>query len=249
MLSDRERQERYQYSTHRRLPMDYGDARAMTQAYFTTSGRRRLTCLSTTSGNRQVGRAQLGLRPRKPLLDAIGNARRDAYLTRRRQAARQEQLCRQEREAAQREAWRPVCKDCGQKFTDDRWEAIGHTGDWSKRQSHSHLCENCQDRPLQRSGRPKPTNASAAARRQRNRPPCRRPAAGFPACAPDPDKPQRPTGRASPNRPRARLRCRWRLGRTNDDEQLLNGRVYGAVPDDPNPGPLPHRTYAEPRPV
>jgi hypothetical protein len=107
-----------------------------------------LTCLSTTSGNRQVGGAQLGLRPRKPLLDAIGKARRDAYLTRRRQAARQEQLRRQEREAAQREVWRPVCKDCGKKFTDDRWEAIGHTGDGSKRQSHPHLCENCQDQAV-----------------------------------------------------------------------------------------------------
>ncbi|ULR55749.1 hypothetical protein [Streptomyces deccanensis] len=32
----------------------------------------------------------------------------------------------------------------------------------------------------------------------------------------------------------------------NGDEQLLNGRVYGHDHDDPNPGPLPHRTYAEP---
>jgi hypothetical protein len=31
----------------------------------------------------------------------------------------------------------------------------------------------------------------------------------------------------------------------NGDEQLLNRRVYGADHDDPNPGPLPHRTYAE----
>ncbi|MET9648508.1 hypothetical protein ACFZB6_29560 [Streptomyces syringium] len=30
----------------------------------------------------------------------------------------------------------------------------------------------------------------------------------------------------------------------NGDEQLLNGRVYGREHDDPNPGPLPHRTYA-----
>lgn len=29
------------------------------------------------------------------------------------------------------------------------------------------------------------------------------------------------------------------------DEQLLDGRVYGAVHDDPHHGPLPHRTYAE----
>ncbi|AVH61722.1 MULTISPECIES: hypothetical protein [Streptomyces] len=31
----------------------------------------------------------------------------------------------------------------------------------------------------------------------------------------------------------------------NGDEQLLNRRVYGADHDAPNPGPLPHRTYAE----
>ncbi|MGW0424725.1 hypothetical protein [Streptomyces sp. NPDC003015] len=34
----------------------------------------------------------------------------------------------------------------------------------------------------------------------------------------------------------------------NGDEQM-NGRVYGAEHDDPNPGPLPHRTYAELWPV
>uniref|UniRef100_UPI003F496593 hypothetical protein n=1 Tax=Streptomyces achromogenes TaxID=67255 RepID=UPI003F496593 len=31
----------------------------------------------------------------------------------------------------------------------------------------------------------------------------------------------------------------------NGDEQLLNRRVYGADHDDPYPGPLPERTYAE----
>ncbi|MFE4337407.1 hypothetical protein ACFRQM_51505 [Streptomyces sp. NPDC056831] len=30
----------------------------------------------------------------------------------------------------------------------------------------------------------------------------------------------------------------------NGDEQLLRGRVYGHDHDDPNPGPLPHQTYA-----
>ncbi|MFJ6054630.1 hypothetical protein [Streptomyces sp. NPDC092307] len=29
-----------------------------------------------------------------------------------------------------------------------------------------------------------------------------------------------------------------------DDEQLLRGRVYGRDHDDPNPGLLPHQTYA-----
>ncbi|WP_442805979.1 hypothetical protein [Streptomyces sp. NBC_01341] len=39
----------------------------------------------------------------------------------------------------------------------------------------------------------------------------------------------------------------WEAGRTNDgDEQLLRGRVYGHDHDhdDPNPGQLPHQTYA-----
>ncbi|MER6472359.1 hypothetical protein [Streptomyces collinus] len=30
----------------------------------------------------------------------------------------------------------------------------------------------------------------------------------------------------------------------NGDEQLLRGRVYGCDHDDPDPGPLPARTYA-----
>ena len=50
--------------------------------------------------------------------------------------------------AAEREARRPVCADCGQKFADARWEAIGCTREWSKRQSHPHLCEDCQDRAV-----------------------------------------------------------------------------------------------------
>ncbi|MET8955388.1 hypothetical protein ACWEO4_33725 [Streptomyces sp. NPDC004393] len=41
-----------------------------------------------------------------------------------------------------------MCADCGHKFTGDRWEAVGHTRDWSKRQSHPHLCEESQDRAV-----------------------------------------------------------------------------------------------------
>ncbi|MFB6990255.1 hypothetical protein ACFC0C_28505 [Streptomyces sp. NPDC056178] len=36
----------------------------------------------------------------------------------------------------------------------------------------------------------------------------------------------------------------WQAERMNGDEQLLRGRVYGHDHDDPNPGPLPHQTYA-----
>ncbi|MFB6901524.1 replication-relaxation family protein [Streptomyces hydrogenans] len=81
---------------------------------------------------------------RQPLLDAIGNPRRDAYLARRRQAAREEERRREEQETAEREARRPACKECGQKFTDDRWEAIGYSRGWGERESHPHLCEDCQ---------------------------------------------------------------------------------------------------------
>ncbi|MFJ5197762.1 replication-relaxation family protein [Streptomyces sp. NPDC088394] len=85
---------------------------------------------------------------REPLLEAIGNSRRDAYLARSRQAAREEQRRREEEEAARRESRRPVCKDCGQKFTDDRWKAVEYTRDWSRRQSHPHLCEHCHTRTV-----------------------------------------------------------------------------------------------------
>ncbi|MFF4829927.1 hypothetical protein ACFY20_45180, partial [Streptomyces sp. NPDC001312] len=85
---------------------------------------------------------------REPLLDAIGNPRRDAYLARRRQAAREEQRRHEEQEAAQREARRPVCEDCGHKFTDDRWKAVD-SRDWSlPRESHPRLCEDCQSRAV-----------------------------------------------------------------------------------------------------
>ncbi|MGW7613709.1 replication-relaxation family protein, partial [Streptomyces sp. NPDC054766] len=85
---------------------------------------------------------------REPLLDAIGNPRRDAALARRRQAAREEQQRRDEREVAAREARRPVCADCGHKFTDDRWTAVD-VRDWNQpRESHPHLCEGCQSRAI-----------------------------------------------------------------------------------------------------
>ncbi|WNE93855.1 hypothetical protein PS467_00090 [Streptomyces luomodiensis] len=43
-----------------------------------------------------------------------------------------------------------------------------------------------------------------------------------------------------PRAPRARACARAQAG----DEQLLRGRVYGCDHDDPDPGPLPHQTYA-----
>lgn len=85
---------------------------------------------------------------REPLLEAIGNPRRDAALAHRRAAARERERRRAEQEAAAREARRPVCADCGRKFTDDRWKAVD-SRDWIQpRESHPHLCEDCQDRAV-----------------------------------------------------------------------------------------------------
>ncbi|MGW4995741.1 replication-relaxation family protein [Streptomyces mirabilis] len=85
---------------------------------------------------------------REPLLDAIGNPRRDTALARRRRAARDHQQRREAREAAEREARRPVCADCGNTFSDDRWTAVD-LRDWGQpRESHPHLCEDCQSRAV-----------------------------------------------------------------------------------------------------
>ncbi|WP_078492065.1 replication-relaxation family protein [Streptomyces yerevanensis] len=78
------------------------------------------------------------------LWDAIGNPRRDAALARRAEDARR----RQAQEAAEREARRPVCEDCGQKFTDDRWKASIRV-DWGRGDSHPHLCDGCKARALE----------------------------------------------------------------------------------------------------
>ncbi|MFD9433126.1 hypothetical protein [Streptomyces sp. NPDC060002] len=57
-----------------------------------------------------------GREDRQNLFDAIGNPRRDAALARRAEDGRRQVA----QEAAEREAQRPVCGDCGTKFTDDR---------------------------------------------------------------------------------------------------------------------------------
>ncbi|MFI6093521.1 hypothetical protein [Streptomyces sp. NPDC051218] len=85
---------------------------------------------------------------REPLLEAIGNPRRDAALARRRAEAREEQRRRTARESAVREARRPVCTECGRRFTDDQWAAVD-VRDWSRsRESHPQMCEHCQSRAV-----------------------------------------------------------------------------------------------------
>ncbi|MFI8301364.1 replication-relaxation family protein [Streptomyces nigra] len=78
------------------------------------------------------------------LWDAIGNPRRDAALARQAEEGRR----RLAQEAAEREAQRPVCGDCGQKFTDTRWKDSTAV-DWGRRDSHPHLCDDCKARVLE----------------------------------------------------------------------------------------------------
>ncbi|MGP3691115.1 replication-relaxation family protein [Streptomyces sp. IBSNAI002] len=83
----------------------------------------------------------------QPLLEAIGNPRRDAAVARDRTAAREAQRRREEQEKARREAWRPVCADCGEKFTDERWKETDHRHQRTS-QSHPQLCGDCQTRAV-----------------------------------------------------------------------------------------------------
>ncbi|MFF3578057.1 hypothetical protein [Streptomyces mirabilis] len=41
-----------------------------------------------------------------------------------------------------------MCADCGQKFSADRWTAVD-VRDWGRlRESHPHLCDDCQSRAV-----------------------------------------------------------------------------------------------------
>ncbi|MEV5620530.1 replication-relaxation family protein [Streptomyces bacillaris] len=89
------------------------------------------------------------------LREAIGNPRREQADARAREAAARaqeeykEQVRRAAREqdakkAAEREARRPACADCGAKFTDERWEQT-KTTDWgTATDSHPQLCDDCK---------------------------------------------------------------------------------------------------------
>ncbi|GGP00259.1 replication-relaxation family protein [Wenjunlia tyrosinilytica] len=95
----------------------------------------------------------------QPLPEAIGNPRAVAAQAREQEQmrARQEeyraQLRREaEQKAAERETRRPVCADCGRKFTDDRWktaEAYPQPG----QQWHPTLCDRCEDQAVEAASR------------------------------------------------------------------------------------------------
>ncbi|MEU8622704.1 replication-relaxation family protein [Streptomyces sp. NPDC048623] len=99
--------------------------------------------------------ARFGRSGPQTLLEAIGNPRREAADAREqeeakaRAAAYQAEMRRAAQEhaakqAAEREARRPVCTGCGAKFTDTRWEAV-QPKDWgTPKDSHPHLCDDCK---------------------------------------------------------------------------------------------------------
>ncbi|MEV5283530.1 hypothetical protein [Streptomyces sp. NPDC052811] len=161
---------------------------------------------------------RFGREDRQNLWEAIGNPRRDAALARRAEERRR----RQAQEAAGREAQRPVCTDCGQKFTDDRWKA-SIAVDWGRRDSHPHVCHDCKAKQSKRSDRRNRPNASARSRRRRR---TRRPAAGSDAGAADPGT--LPRQRESlPRTTWASPRCRRRLRGWRAAER---GLAYGSEP-------------------
>ncbi|MFI8007925.1 replication-relaxation family protein [Streptomyces sp. NPDC086010] len=95
----------------------------------------------------------------QPLLEAIGNPRREAADAREQDRARAQQAAHKAqvqraaqeqaaKKAAEREARRPVCTSCGTKFTDERWDAAQAT-DWgTPKDSHPDLCDGCKQRAV-----------------------------------------------------------------------------------------------------
>ncbi|MGY4966646.1 replication-relaxation family protein [Streptomyces sp. 900105245] len=98
----------------------------------------------------------------QPLLEAIGNPRRDAaeareaeeakvraaeYQAQVRRAAQEhdaKKAAAAAQEAAQREARRPACASCGTPFTDERWGAAEKTHWGELVDTHPQLCDGCK---------------------------------------------------------------------------------------------------------
>ncbi|WP_060904611.1 hypothetical protein [Streptomyces scabiei] len=72
---------------------------------------------------------RLGRKDEQTLTDALDNPDGDALYRRQYAQAEAED---ERRRAAEREAQRPVCKRCGRKFTDQRWEeTTAHRTAWN----------------------------------------------------------------------------------------------------------------------
>lgn len=98
---------------------------------------------------RRLGREQW-----QTLTEALDNPDGDRLYAVQRERVRRREA---EREAEQREAQRPVCLRCGDKFTDDRWQETTRSswpGEWD------HLCGPCQEKDIER------VQAERLARRQ-----------------------------------------------------------------------------------
>ncbi|WP_229861183.1 hypothetical protein [Streptomyces litmocidini] len=79
---------------------------------------------------------RLGRDEWQTLIEALDNPDGDRlYVVQAEQARRRQK----EREAAAREAKRPMCGRCGAKFTDERWRSIRHY----PAQQHRELCDPC----------------------------------------------------------------------------------------------------------
>ncbi|WP_307718032.1 replication-relaxation family protein [Streptomyces sp. V4I23] len=79
---------------------------------------------------------RLGRDEWQTLTDALDNPDGDRLYVVQAEQARKRQ---KEREAAVREAQRPVCRRCGAKFTDDRWDTVRHYPGMQ----HRELCDPC----------------------------------------------------------------------------------------------------------
>ncbi|MEV2255726.1 hypothetical protein AB0I94_35115 [Streptomyces sp. NPDC050147] len=81
---------------------------------------------------------RLGREEWQTLTDALDNPDGDRLYVVQAEQVRKRQ---REREAAAREAQRPMCRRCGAKFTDDRWDTVRH----HPRMQHRELCGPCLD--------------------------------------------------------------------------------------------------------
>jgi hypothetical protein len=82
------------------------------------------------------------------LADAVGNPRKDAADARRREQRARQEAEYQAEQTREREARRPRCTTCGEKFTDQRWDEVNKRG-WDDADSHRKLCADCKQQAIQ----------------------------------------------------------------------------------------------------
>jgi len=80
----------------------------------------------------------------QPLDDAVGNPRKDAADARRWAADERRAEQYRAEQAAEREARRPRCTNCGTKFTDQRWTESEKNAWGEPLDSHPKLCGDCK---------------------------------------------------------------------------------------------------------